>query len=86
MVEIRSIRAGERIFLEGDAADWLAFVIEGKFSITKQGGSSTADHSVQGISKSHPWRDCRDGWGTALRNLQERIRCQVGDWWTALTE
>jgi CRP-like cAMP-binding protein len=37
MVEIRSIRAGERIFVEGDAADWLAFVIEGKFSITKQG-------------------------------------------------
>ena len=36
-VEIRSIRAGERIFVEGDAADWLAFVIEGKFSITKQG-------------------------------------------------
>ena len=37
MVEIRSIRAGERIFVEGDTADWLAFVIEGKFSITKQG-------------------------------------------------
>ena len=37
MVEIRSIRAGERIFVEGDTADWLAFVIKGKFSITKQG-------------------------------------------------
>jgi CRP-like cAMP-binding protein len=37
MVEIRSIRAGERIFVEGDTADWLAFVIEGRFSITKQG-------------------------------------------------
>jgi CRP-like cAMP-binding protein len=37
MVEIRTIRAGERIFVEGDTADWLAFVIEGKFSITKQG-------------------------------------------------
>ena len=37
MVEIRSIHAGERIFVEGDTADWLAFIIEGKFSITKQG-------------------------------------------------
>jgi CRP-like cAMP-binding protein len=36
-VELRAFRAGERVFLEGDSATWMAFVVEGKFSITKQG-------------------------------------------------
>ena len=38
-VELRAFRAGERVFLEGDSATWMAFVVEGKFSITKQGTS-----------------------------------------------
>jgi len=38
-VELRAFRAGERVFLEGDSATWMAFVVEGKFSITKQGNS-----------------------------------------------
>jgi hypothetical protein len=38
-VELRAFRAGERVFLEGDSATWMAFVVEGKFSITKQGMS-----------------------------------------------
>jgi CRP-like cAMP-binding protein len=38
-VELRAFRAGERVFVEGDAANWMAFVVDGKFSITKQGTS-----------------------------------------------
>jgi CRP-like cAMP-binding protein len=38
-VELRAFRAGERVFLEGDSATWMAFVVDGKFSITKQGTS-----------------------------------------------
>jgi CRP-like cAMP-binding protein len=38
-VELRAFRAGDRVFVEGDAANWMAFVVEGKFSITKQGTS-----------------------------------------------
>lgn len=38
-VELRAFRAGERVFVEGDTASWMAFVVEGKFSITKQGNS-----------------------------------------------
>ena len=38
-VELRAFRAGERVFVEGDTANWMAFVVEGKFSITKQGTS-----------------------------------------------
>jgi len=28
-VELRAFRAGERVFLEGDSATWMAFVVEG---------------------------------------------------------
>jgi CRP/FNR family transcriptional regulator, cyclic AMP receptor protein len=38
-VELRAFRAGERVFLEGDSATWMAFVVDGKFSITKEGTS-----------------------------------------------
>ena len=38
-VEFRAFRAGERVFVEGDSATWMAFVVDGKFSITKQGTS-----------------------------------------------
>jgi len=38
-VELRAFRAGERVFLEGDSATWMAFVVEGTISITKQGTS-----------------------------------------------
>jgi len=38
-VELRAFRAGERVFVEGESATWMAFVVEGKFSITKQGPS-----------------------------------------------
>jgi CRP-like cAMP-binding protein len=37
LVELRTFNSGQRVFVEGDTADWMAFVIEGKFSITKQG-------------------------------------------------
>jgi len=39
LVELRAFRAGERLFIEGESATWMAFVVEGKFSITKQGVS-----------------------------------------------
>jgi hypothetical protein len=37
IVEIRSIRAGERVFVEGDVADWSVFVIEGSFQSPNKG-------------------------------------------------